>query len=284
MTIEPIELDLVLEAIQRTCGYDFRHYARPSLHRRLAGLQKQSNLTHLAEMIPRILHDSQFLNQLLRTLSITVTDMFRDPSFYLAFRREVVPVLKTRPILKVWHAGCATGEEAYSLAILLKEEGLYDRARIYATDFNANALHTAQEGIYPLEAIKKGTENYVAAGGRCSFADYYHAQYGSAKMQDCIKTNTTFSHHNLATDGPFGDMDLILCRNVLIYFERTLQRRVFSLLADSLRPDGFLCLGMRETLDFSDVREGFEVVAPRDKIYRQKAGAPGLTAAEGVLA
>ncbi len=189
MTIQTSEIDLVLEAIRRTCGYDFRQYARASICRRLSNVQKRSNLTHCSEMIPKILHDTDFLDQVLRTLSITVTEMFRDPSFYLAFRRQVVPALSDLSSVKVWHAGCATGEEVYSMAILLKEEGLYDRARIYATDFNGAALYTAREGIYPLDAITKGTANYVAAGGQHSFSDYYHAEYESAKMQTCLKEN-----------------------------------------------------------------------------------------------
>jgi len=221
-------------------------------------------------MIPHIMHDGNFLEQVLRQLSITVTEMYRDPTFYLTLRTEVLPELQALPTLKIWHAGCATGEEVYSLAILLNEEGLYDRTRIYATDFNNNALQVAQDGIYSTESIKTGTANYISAGGRGSLSDYYHTEYGATKMQEFLKRNITFSHHNLATDGPFSDMNLILCRNVMIYFDRTLQQRVFSLFADSLYPDSFLCLGSRETLRFSDV-SGFEEVAPYDKIYRYTA-------------
>ncbi len=268
---EPNELDLVLEAIQQTCGYDFRRYARSSLRRRLSDLLDESTFTHLTDMIPPIRHDSNFLDQVLRRLSITVTEMFRDPAFYQALRTEVLPILRALPVLKIWHAGCATGEEVYSMAILLKEEGLYERARIYATDFNNNALQIAQEGIYSTEAIKTGTANYISAGGRGSFSEFYHAEYGATKMREALKRNITFSHHNLATDGPFSRMNLILCRNVMIYFDRTLQQRVFSLFADSLYPDSFLCLGSQETLRFSNVSNDFEEVSPDDRIYRHTA-------------
>lgn len=278
---EAIELDLLLEAIQRRCGYDFRQYARSLVRRRLVSRLAASNLTHFAEMIPRVLHDERFLDDVLRALSITVTEMFRDPQVYLALRRDVIPALKALKTVKIWHAGCATGEEVYSLAILLKEEGLYDRARIYATDFNADALHTAQEGIYPPKAIKKGTRNYVASGGQGGLSDYYYAQYGSAKMQEGLKANIRFSHHDLATDGTFGEMNLILCRNVLIYFDRKLKNRACTLFTQSLHPGGFLCLGTKETLDFSDVRGDFEAVAPLEKIYRHKTDAPGKTMTEG---
>ncbi|MEO2048629.1 MAG: protein-glutamate O-methyltransferase CheR [Pirellulales bacterium] len=270
MNSETKELELVLNAIQRTCRYDFRHYTRPSLHRRLTSLQTQSNLPQLADMVPWILHDANFLNQVLRTLSIAVTELFRDPSSYQTIRRKVVPTLKALPSLKIWHAGCATGEEVYSLAILLKEEGLYDRARIYATDFNNSSLHAAEKGIYSLETIRKGASNYLAAGGHGSFSDYYHAQYRSAKIQECLKENITFSHHNLVLDGSFGEMDLILCKNVMIYFDQSLKQRVYSLFSESLREGGFLCLGAKETLDFSYVRESFGRDVEEEKIYRKK--------------
>ena len=279
-----VDLDLLLEAIVRRCGYDFRQYSRPSLVRRLSSRLASSNLTRLSEMIPLVLHDDRFLAQVVRACSITVTEMFRDPSFYLTLRRKVLPALEALETVKIWHAGCATGEEVYSLAILLKEEGLYDRARIYATDFNADALHAAQEGIYPLMSIRKGTGNYVAAGCRSSLSDYYHAQYGSAKMQDSLKTNIRFSHHNLATDGVFGEMNLILCRNVLIYFGPTLQDRALTLFADSLHPEGFLCLGTKETLDFSSVQADFDAVAILEKIYRHKTGTACMTMTHGVTA
>lgn len=196
--------------------------------------------------------------------------MFRNPHVYLALRRDVIPALKKLETVKIWHAGCATGEEVYSLAILLKEEGLYDRTRIYATDFNNDALYIAQQGIFPFKTIRQATANYVAAGGHGSFSDYYHAEYGSVKMHDALKSRIRFSNHNLATDGAFGDMDLILCRNVLIYFDRELQDSVFSLFTESLHPEGFLCLGIKETLDLAPVRASFDEVTDDARIYRHK--------------
>ncbi len=274
---ETIGLDLLLEAILRKSGYDFRDYARASLQRRLATQMIASDCVHLADMIPRVLHDEQFLEQLLHSLSITVTRMFRDPEFYLALQQEVFPELHSRRSLKIWHAGCATGEEVYSVAILLEEAGLYDRARIYATDFNSRALHTAQAGIYPLETIRRATADYVAVGGLHSLANYYYAQYGSAKVSDNLQRNVHFSHHNLATDGAFGAMDLILCRNVMIYFDRNLQERAFQIFTDSLNPAGFLCLGSKETLEFSTLRACFEELVPQQRIYRREAASTTTT-------
>ena len=283
MSIETNELDLVLDAIHQTCGYDFRQYAHASLQRRLANLQKRSGMTHLVEMVPRIMHDPNFLDQVLQTLSITVTEMFRDPAFFFELRRKVIPKLKELPSVRIWHAGCATGEEVYSLAIILLEEGLYDRARIYATDFNPHALHTAREGVFPQEKIKSGTKNYFAAGGRASLLEYCHAQYDLAKLRELLKSNIVFSHHNLATDGPFGEFDLILCRNVLIYFDQELKQKVFSLFNDSLQPNGFLCLGMKETLDYTNESGLFDVVASKERIYCRKSTEACGAISEGVL-
>ena len=279
--IEDIEIDLLLDAVLQRYGYDFRNYARESLKRRLAHRLSLSALTHLSEMIPKILHDKAFFDAVLLDFSVTVTEMFRDPHVYLAIRKKVVPVLKTYPFVKIWHAGCATGEEAYSMAILLKEEGLYDRAHIYATDYNNRSLYTAQEGIYPLDGIKTHTANYAAAGGRSCLSDYYCARYGSVKMLESLKQNITFSYHNLVTDGVFGEMNLIVCRNVLIYFDSVLKSRVLSLFCDSLYPLGFLCLGAKETLDCSDLRDRFEEVEGKAKIYQGKPGVPQSTVLGG---
>ncbi len=267
--IDKIEMDLFLEAVVRRYGYDFRHYARSSLKRRLAHTLAQTHLNNISEMTSKVIHDENFFNQVLVYFSITVTEMFRDPGFYLAIREKVIPVLRTYPFIKIWHAGCATGEEAYSLAIVLKEEGFLKRTHIYATDFNTHSLGIAGEGIYSLENIKKYTDNYNKSGGRASFSDYYHSKYGSAKIADFLKEGITFSHHNLVTDGVFGEMHLILCRNVLIYFDRTLQDRALSLFRDSLCSRGFLCLGSKETLDFSNVHREFELVSRKEKIYRK---------------
>ncbi len=268
--IEKIELNLFLEAMYQRYGYDFRHYAQASVRRRVRHLLVKSGCTRISEMVPRLLYDEIFAQGAIFDFSITVTEMFRDPQFYAALRQKVIPYLKTYPFIKVWHAGCATGEEVYSLAILLQEEGLYERATIFATDFNEVVLDKAREGIYPLKDMRQYTDNYQRAGGTRSFADYYHAQYESAIMEQALKKNITFAGHNLVTDGVFGEMHLILCRNVLIYFDKTLQNRVLSLFADSLDHSGFLGLGSKETLQFSTVANFFKVIDERAKLYQKR--------------
>ncbi len=268
--VEEIEVGLLLEAIFRRYGYDFRNYAKASIKRRIKQFVSKSDCNTVSELIPKLLYDESFFGSLAYDFSITVTEMFRDPTFYKALREKVIPFLKTYPFIKIWHAGCATGEEAYSLAILLKEEGFYDRATIFATDFNDFALRTAEEGIYPIEQIKQYTSNYQKAGGNRSFSEYYHAQYESAIMDNSLKKNITFANHNLVTDSVFGEMHLVLCRNVLIYFDRTLQGRVLKLFSDSLVYDGFLCLGGKESLRFSDVCEKFKEIDKKGKVFQKK--------------
>ncbi|MEW5957370.1 MAG: CheR family methyltransferase, partial [Chloroflexota bacterium] len=224
----------------------------------------------ISEMLPWLLYDEAFAQAAIYDFSISVTEMFRDPDFYRSLRKNVVPYLKTYPFIKVWHAGCATGEEVYSLAIVLQEEGLYERATIFATDFNEMVLEKAREGIYPLKDIRQYTLNYQKAGGERPFADYYHAQYESAIMNQSLKRNITFASHNLVTDGVFGEMHLIFCRNVLIYFDRTLQNRVLKLFADSLTHGSFLCLGSKETLSFSEVADSFKAIDERARIFQKR--------------
>ena len=267
---EKIELRLLLEAIYLKYGYDFRNYAKASVKRRLLRRLSLDGITSLSEMQHKILYDREFFETLLLDLSINVTEMFRDPAFYQALRKVVMPILKTYPFVKIWHAGCATGEEVYSMAILLKEEGLYDRTQIYATDFNEVVLQKAKEGIYPIDRIQDYTYNYQKAGGMESFADYYTAKYESAIINNALKKNVVFADHNLTTDRVFGEMNLIMCRNVLIYFNAELQNRVFGLFYDSLCSNGFLCLGSKESLKFSKYADEFEVVANIEKIYRKK--------------
>ncbi len=267
--IESIEMDLLLEGIYRHYGYDFRNYSRASLKRRLTQHMKRSGQTRLSELIPRVLHDQAFFNALLKEMSITVTEMFRDPAFYKVLRKKVIPVLKTYPFVKIWHAGCATGEEVYSMAIVLTEEGYYDKCHIYATDFNTHALDTAKEGIYPLERIREYMENYNQSGRRSSFSEYFTAAYQSAKMINSLKKQITFTHHNLATDTSFGEMNMIVCRNVLIYFNKTLQDRALSLFHESLCHGGFLCLGKKETITFSSVKRGFQTVSDEECIFKK---------------
>jgi chemotaxis protein methyltransferase CheR len=209
------------------------------------------------------------MEQLLLDLSINVTAMFRDPTFYLAFRQKVVPLLRTYPFIRIWHAGCSTGEEVYSMAILLEEEGLYDRARIYATDINEVVVHRARAGIFPLERMQEYTENYIRAGGTRSFSEYYVAKYDGALFSPALQRNAVFSQHNLVTDRSFAEFNVILCRNVLIYFDRTLQMRVHGLFHESLVHLGILCLGSKETLRLSDYEASYEELSGADRIYRK---------------
>ncbi len=266
---ENIEFDLILQAIYQKYGYDFRDYAKASIRRRLRYRLSQSNLKTISEMQHKLLCDEEFFDTLLLDLTINVTEMFRDPSFFKALREIVIPELKEQPFIKVWHAGCSSGEEIYSAAILLKENGMYESSLIYATDTNEIVLDKAKSGIFPIEKMKDFTVNYRKAGGLASFADYYTARYDNAIMDNSLKKNIVFSNHNLVTDSVFGEMDMIMCRNVLIYFNRELQDRVFRLFRDSLRPGGFLCLGSKETIRFSSYSDNFENVAEKEKIYRR---------------
>ena len=268
---EKIEFDLILEAIYQKYGYDFRNYAKASLRRRLRYRLSQSNLETISEMQHKLLNDKEFFDTLLLDLTINVTEMFRDPSFFKALREIVISELKKQPFIKVWHAGCSSGEEIYSTAILLKENGMYESSLIYATDTNEMVLDKAKSGIFPIEKMKDFTVNYRKAGGLASFADYYTARYDNAIMDNSLKKNIVFSNHNLVTDSVFGEMDLIMCRNVLIYFNRELQDRVFRLFMDSLRPGGFLCLGSKETVRFSSLSENFENVIEKERVYRRIA-------------
>jgi chemotaxis protein methyltransferase CheR len=209
------------------------------------------------------------MERLLLDLSINVTAMFRDPAFYVAFRRDVIPALRTYPFLRIWHAGCSTGEEAYSMAILLEEENLYDRTRIYATDINEVVIRKAKEGIFPLDRMQEYTQNYLRAGGTRSFSEYYTAMYDGALFAPRLMRNIVFSQHNLVTDRSFAECNVILCRNVLIYFDRTLQQRVHSLFYESLPVYGYLGLGSKESLRFTGFEDNYEQVDRREKIYRK---------------
>ncbi len=265
-----IEIDLILEGIYNKYGYDFRNYSKAHVKRRLLNRLSASKLNSISEMQHKVLHDPKYFEILLRDLSINVTEMFRDPGFYLALRKEVIPILKTYPFFKVWHAGCATGEEVYSFAVVLKEEGIYDRAQIYATDFNHDVLDVAKKGIYPIDRIKEYTSNYQAAGGTQSFSDYYMANYNSVIYDQSLKKNLVFAQHNLVTDSVFAEVNLIICRNVLIYFNKELQNRVINLFHDSLINGGYLGLGSKETLQFTSKATKFDIVNGNEKIYKMK--------------
>lgn len=223
----------------------------------------------MSELQHAVLHDTHMMEKLLLDLSINVSSMYRDPSFYCAFREHVVPVLRTYPFIRIWHAGCSTGEEVYSMAILLQEEGLYDRSRIYATDINEVVLHTAKSGIYPLDKMQEYSQNYLRAEGKGSLSDYYTARYDSVIFNSQLIRNVVFSQHNLVTDRSFAEFHVILCRNVMIYFDRKLQERVHGLFYESLVPFGFLGLGSKESMRLSKYETCYEQVDVREKIYRR---------------
>jgi chemotaxis protein methyltransferase CheR len=268
--IEMIEIDLLLEAVYRCYGYDFRSYARASIERRIRQFLSGAGCSSVSEMIPKVLHDNEFFSRLARNFSISVTEMFRDPFVYLAVRKKIVPLLKTWPHIKIWHAGCATGEEVYSLAIVLKEEGIYNRATIYATDFNDENLKQAREGVYQVSKMKEATRNYQQTGGKASFSEYYHARYDAAAIDGSLKERITFANHNLAMDEVFGEMHFVFCRNVLIYFNRELQNRALRLFTESLVHNGFLCLGTKEDIHFTDMNYRYEVMDSKARIYKKK--------------
>lgn len=256
--VQDIEIQLLLEAIFLKYGYDFRNYSQAHLKRRIMGRLSRSSLVSVSEMQHKILNDTDFFHLLLLDLSLNVTEMFRDPPFFVAICEKVVPLLQTYPFLKIWHAGCSTGEEVYSMAILLKEQNLLDRCIIYATDFNQIVLSKAAEAIYPIDSVKGYADNYNKALGKASLSDYFIVNYGKAIVDKGLKKNIVFSDHNLVTDGVFGEMNMIVCRNVLIYFNRELQNRVHKLFYESLLPGGVLCLGTKETLMFSDYKDKYK--------------------------
>jgi len=267
--LERIEIELLLEGIFRHYGFDFRSYAYASIRRRLWKRIEAEGLSTVSALQTRVLHEPEMMERLLLDLSINVTAMFRDPTFYRAFREHVIPILRTYPFIRIWHAGCATGEEVYSMAILLKEEGLYERCRIYATDINEVVLQKAKEGIFPLDRMQEYTENYIAAGGQRAFSDYYLAKYDGALFDDALKRNVIFSLHNLVTDRSFAEFNVILCRNVLIYFDKDLQARVHRLFYDSLAMFGILGVGSKESLRFSPHEDAYDQINGPEKIYRK---------------
>ena len=267
--LERVEIELLLEGVFRHYGFDFRSYAYASIRRRLWKRVEAEALSSISELQALVLHDSTAMDRLLLDLSISVTAMFRDPDFYRVFRQDVVPLLRTYPFIRIWHAGCSTGEEVYSAAIVLEEEGLLDRARIYATDINGNVLKQAKAGIFPLTRMQEYTENYIRAGGTRSFSEYYTAMYDGALFSPSLTRNTVFSQHNLVTDRSFSEFHMVFCRNVLIYFDRALQDRVHSLFYDSLVMFGVLALGSKESLRFSQYEDCYEMLHVKERIYRK---------------
>jgi chemotaxis protein methyltransferase CheR len=264
-----IELELLIQAVLAKFQYDFRSYSRSSLRRRLEQALIRFKLESISQIQHHVLHEPDFFPQLIPYLTVNTTEMFRDPGYYRALKEKVFPYLKTFPSIKIWVAGCSTGEEVYSLAIFLKEAGI-KKFRIYATDINPMNLKVAKKGIYERESIQRASRSYQEAGGEASLSDYYEAAYDSVQMRPELLQSVVFSDHSLATDSVFSEMHLISCRNVLIYFDRDLQDRVFRLFRDSLIRDGFLGLGTKETLQFSSVFNEFEVLNREFKLYQKK--------------
>jgi chemotaxis protein methyltransferase CheR len=269
LELETVELQLLLEGVYRRYGYDFREYALASLRRRVWRRVHEERLSSITALTERVLHDPACMARLLGDLSINVTAMFRDPRFYVAFTEHVVPQLRTYPFTRIWVAGCSTGEEVYSLAILLSENGLYDRTRIYATDINQTVIEQAREGVYPLDRMREYTDNYIRAGGQRAFSEYYVAAYSGALFDRRLGENVVWAQHNLAQDASFNEFNVILCRNVLIYFDRTLQNRVHRLFYESLARFGTLCLGNKESIRFSAYESSYEEIDGEARLYRR---------------
>ena len=267
--LERLELELLLEAIHRRYGFDFREYAPASLKRRVWRRIRAEGLDSVSGLQEAVLHEPVVMERLLLDLSINVTSMFRDPTFYAAFRAQVVPLLRTWPFLRLWNAGCSTGEETYSLAILLREEELYDRSRIYATDINEAVLEQARAGVFPLEKMQEYTQHYLRAGGTSAFSEYYLAAYDRAQFQRSLVDNVVFAQHNLASDRSFNEFHAIVCRNVMIYFDRSLQDRVHELFYESLAMFGVLALGHKESIRFTRFADRYEELDAGERIYRK---------------
>jgi chemotaxis protein methyltransferase CheR len=265
-----IEIKLFLEAIYLKYGYDFRNYSKAHLKRRVLHRLNLTDVESISEMQYKVLHDPEFMKEVMKDFSINVTEMFRDPPFYEALRNEVVPILRTYPFIKIWHAGCSTGEEVYSMAILLDEEGLLDRTQIYATDYNQLVLEKARQASYSLDHEKEYQVNYLKSGGKKSLSDYYIRNEEEFRFADYLRRKVVFSDHNLALDNVFAEVHMVICRNVLIYFNRELQSRVIKLFHESIITGGILALGNKETLDYSSFADAFEPLNKKQKIYLKK--------------
>ena len=267
--LEEIEVRLLTEGIYRHYGFDFRDYSLPSLRRRIWKRVYAEGLSTVSGLIEKVLHDSGAMERLLLDLSVNTTAMFRDPTFYFAFRTKIVPILRTYPFVRIWHAGCSTGEEVYSMAILLQEEGLYERCRIYATDINEAVLQKAKSGIFPLSTMQENTSNYITGGGTGTFSDYYTARYDYAIFRPSLRENVVFAQHNLVTDASFNHFNVIFCRNVLIYFNNALQERVQQLFLQSMEMFGILGLGKKESIKYTGVADSYDVVDVEERLYRR---------------
>ncbi len=267
--LETLEVELLLEGVYRRYGYDFREYAPASLRRRLRRRMDGEKVATVSALQERVLHDPAVMERLLLDLSINVTAMFRDPGFFVSFREQIVPLLRTYPFARIWVAGCSSGEGVYSLAIVLAEEGLAERVRIYATDINQAVLERARLGVFPLDRMKEYTQNYIRAGGSRAFSEYYVARYDGAQFARSLVESVVFAQHNLASDAAFNEFHVITCRNVMIYFDKPLQEHVHRLFYESLARFGILALGQKETIKFSPHEDAYEELDAAEKLYRK---------------
>jgi chemotaxis protein methyltransferase CheR len=262
------ELEVLINEVFEYHGFDFSGYSRASLKRRVDRLYQIDGFKSLGEMLSRVRTEPDYFKRMIEEITVNVTEMFRDPLFYKVLREEIIPVLATKPFIRIWHAGCASGVEVYSMAILLQEANLLQKSLMYATDINPLVLNTAKRGIFPLQAMKQYSENYRISGGKRDFSDYYTANYGFAKFSSDLTAKMVFSEHSLVSDGSFNEFDLILCRNVLIYFDKELQERAFTLFDNSLAKLGYLALGTKETLKFSSLQKRYKQLN-KDKIWKK---------------
>jgi chemotaxis protein methyltransferase CheR len=267
--LEKLEIELLLQGIYTWCGYDYRKYAYNSIKRRIWHRIHAEKLTSITGLLEKVLHDQECLKRLIADFSINVTEMFRDPLFFQSFREKVVPLLRTYPSIRIWHAGCSTGEEVYSMAMLLHEEGLYEKAKIYATDINTEVLRIAKSGVFPLENMQKYTNNYIQAGGKKAFSDYYSVTNTGVKFHSSLTKNVVFAQHNLVTDRSFNEFHVILCRNVLIYFNKALQEQVHRLFYESLGMFGILGIGDKETINYTGMADCYEAISKCQKLYKK---------------
>jgi chemotaxis protein methyltransferase CheR len=263
------EVETILNDLIDIYGYDFTNYSRASIKRRIARLVTNDRFPSFAEFRYRVRSDQEYFNRFVEQITVNVTEMFRDVSFYKTIREHVIPILATWPLIRVWHAGCSTGEEVYSMAIILHEAGLLQKSILYATDINPSVLENVRKGIFPLSQMKQYSENYILSGGRQDFSSYYTAQYDAAKFNEMLGKKIVLATHNLVSDGSFNEFQLIVCRNVMIYFDKPLQDRALHLFYDSLEPLGYLALGSRETLKFTDIDKKFKQIESKEKIWRK---------------
>jgi chemotaxis protein methyltransferase CheR len=263
------EVELLLNDIVTTHGYDFTSYSTASVKRRINRLFILDHFKDFEDFRKRVLHDKNYIRRFVQEITVNVTEMFRDPLFYKLIREQVLPVLATYPFIRIWHAGCSTGEEVYSMAILLKEAGVMHKSLLYATDINPGVLDQVTRGIYPLRSLRQFSENYILSGGKKDFSSYYTAKYDLAKLDDELRSKMIVSTHNLVSDRSFNEFQLIICRNVLIYFNKTLQDKVLDLFDNSLEPRGFLALGSKEQIKFASIGKKYEQLDPKEKVWRK---------------